>query len=479
MDHLDGNVISRILVNRQAVRVVKFVPSTDRSIGLAGHAAMSIGLLRHPCNDLHTTTPRYSKHHLGVAIGFREVSVAVFAHGQRRVLFAFRAVAAGGVGLTPWIFGDEAVNHQADAGCRPPVSIKRLLLEFTYGVAKSDVVISEMLAKLFAYILNALKIKRRKSLRCVVMVLSHGLHAVTVIRQAVVDGWRNNGVQNVFCILDTTAALLTYTLLALKQESDGQSATEGDLDDPELFGAAVASSLARNTYVDRQVLFRLQEGLAVDMRKALENLLREDSAVLAQPVRDVVDINRPDAVLYGDLFMGMLEPAVAGVGNGRPGWRLLLSVHEINRCKVHCVQLEHLSQEDGQPVEFMCMMLDANVRIQWREWRDGYTYEHLQLQVFFKTRYAVGHTTLFFASNEANKYGAFMGEYEARRTEMLRVFPSGTYAKRFLSLKRPAHTRIWLSFPARKKPRHTMKIRRIIGHFPGSSPYIAALIGVW
>ncbi|XP_055333896.1 uncharacterized protein LOC129585292 [Paramacrobiotus metropolitanus] len=161
---------------------------------------------------------------LGVEIGFKKISVALLENGVPRILSSFASIAACSLDLTEWHFGMDAHSYQRDSNYLTIPSVKRALLVFAFGT--EDPLVPFLLERLFAYIKMIGETERKQRLQGVVVVLSHGLHARKVFRQAVMDAWQKNDVPDVLLISDVSAILLAYTVQTLDRQSISTSSTE-------------------------------------------------------------------------------------------------------------------------------------------------------------------------------------------------------------------------------------------------------------
>ncbi|XP_055332290.1 uncharacterized protein LOC129584196 [Paramacrobiotus metropolitanus] len=161
---------------------------------------------------------------LGVEIGFKKITIALYENGVPRVMSSFPSIAACSIDRTEWHFGVDARNYKADTRyCFFP-SVKDTLLAYGYGEQNPS--IPFMLENLFARIRMIAQAERKQCIRGIVFVLSHNLDSIHVIRQAVVGAWQTIGVLDVLCISDPSAILLAFTVQTLDRQSFQTSATE-------------------------------------------------------------------------------------------------------------------------------------------------------------------------------------------------------------------------------------------------------------
>ncbi|XP_055332293.1 uncharacterized protein LOC129584197 [Paramacrobiotus metropolitanus] len=161
---------------------------------------------------------------LGVEIGFKKITIALYESGVPRVLFSFPSIAACSVDRTEWHFGVDARNYKADNRYRNFPSVKGTLLAYGYG--EQNPFVPLLLEKLFAFIKMIGQTERKQCLQGVVVVLSHGLHACQNIYQAVTEAWQKNDLTDVLCISDISAIVLAYTVQTLDRQSIKKSGIE-------------------------------------------------------------------------------------------------------------------------------------------------------------------------------------------------------------------------------------------------------------
>ncbi|XP_055332289.1 uncharacterized protein LOC129584195 [Paramacrobiotus metropolitanus] len=160
---------------------------------------------------------------LGVDIGFKKISIALYENGVPRVLHSFPSVAACSKDHREWHFGMDARSFQADTNYRYMGSVKLILLE--HGYREKNSLVSLLLEGLFTHIKMIGETERKQCLQGVVVVLSHCLDTFHVVRQEVIEAWQKNGVPDVFCISDVSAILLAYTVQTLDRQSLSTSKT--------------------------------------------------------------------------------------------------------------------------------------------------------------------------------------------------------------------------------------------------------------
>ncbi|XP_055332436.1 uncharacterized protein LOC129584317 [Paramacrobiotus metropolitanus] len=161
---------------------------------------------------------------LGVEIGFKKISLALYENGVPRVIFSFPSSAACSIDRSEWHFGMNAGSFLADTHYQHVPSVKHALLSHNDG--RKNPLVPLLLEQLFAHIKMIGENKLKQCLQGVVVVLPQCLNCSPVNRQMVMDAWQKNGIMDVLCISDVSAILLAYTVQTLDRRSIITKASE-------------------------------------------------------------------------------------------------------------------------------------------------------------------------------------------------------------------------------------------------------------
>ncbi|XP_055332367.1 uncharacterized protein LOC129584267 [Paramacrobiotus metropolitanus] len=192
------------------------------------------------------------------------------------------------------------------------------------------------------------------------------------------------------------------------------------VDDAEAFGAATAIYLAGvSQHIDKQhLLFRLQEGLVLNMGKILNTFLPlDETRAVVQPARDVFVTDLPAIRIPGQLVMGNPKDLVE-----ISDFYIVLSTQATSTLKLHYVELEGNIQ--GQTVTFMRALLGTDILIKLRKTSGQSSKEYLHLYAIIKHPDTPGWNNLWVFAHDTTGYDRFMAEYDVRLREMMKAFPS-------------------------------------------------------
>ncbi|XP_055351517.1 uncharacterized protein LOC129597851 isoform X2 [Paramacrobiotus metropolitanus] len=197
------------------------------------------------------------------------------------------------------------------------------------------------------------------------------------------------------------------------------------VDDAEAFGAAIASYVVGNAYQQQQ-LYRLQEGLVVNMDKILAAIVPSQETSVARPVRDIFVNSRPPFVLSGQLCTVGQKDIVS-----LDSCSLILSTKLVRNANLHYIEVVY--SDAGQKTTYMRMLVDRSLllHVKGREQTEQ-TFvlthiadpEHTErtfLVLRIPFRYHGGTTQwceLWFLADDPQEYDKFIDDYASRLKEM-------------------------------------------------------------